>query len=427
MQLRSFYKYNPSLFFMDTVLINIGITIPFQFTGTPWVRKNNNTLYYAFSVNDTCYYCEKDSSGVYMEIFEGAYPKIKVSEGNLILSYIKGDTVYRRIKYREREDWIREDFFTVSEEIENFGVTEGMVYDVSLIDTNIVRYEYDMLSSGFYLSEVEEGKWSHPYIFKRDRFYKVFTGVLLEDTTWYVDLLRRQYIGMVPSYYMEAESLKSPFTVYRDGYIDYSDFLVEYGEDSLVYSFPVLSVDKSYGIVIGLYHEGAGERVVEIEINGERDTVITGSGVMFWFNKELDNVSFVDLRIRRLSADRGIGVAKIVLFEKDPQVSLSEIAGIKELIRLPRKFFLYANLPNPFMGETMISYAVPVEAWVSLKIYDVSGRLVRTLVNRVVRPGIYRLYWRGEDDSGRRCASGVYFLRMSTKDYKKTRKMVMLR
>lgn len=318
MQLRSFYKYNPSLFFMDTVLINIGITIPFQFTGTPWVRKNDNTLYYAFSVNDTCYYCEKDSSGVYMEIFEGAYPNIKVSEGNLILSYVKGDTVYRRIKYREREDWIREDFFTVSEEIENFGVTEGMVYDVSLIDTNVVRYEYDMLSSGFYLSEVEEGKWSHPYIFKRDRFYKVFTGVLLEDTTWYVDLLRRQYIGMVPSYYMEAESLKSPFTVYRDGYIDYSDFLVEYGEDSLVYSFPVFSVDKSYGIVIRLYHEGAGERVVEIEINGERDTVITGPGVMFWFNKELDNVSFVDLRIRRLSADRGIGVMKIVLFEKDP-------------------------------------------------------------------------------------------------------------
>jgi len=233
---------------------------------------------------------------------------------------------------------------------------------------------------------------------------------------------------MVPSYYMEADTLAFPFTRYRDGYVVYGDLVVEYGDDSLCYYFSELSEDKSYGIIIEFYHEGASENIVEVEINNTiRDTVVTYSGFPFWFSKELDNVSFVDLRIRRLSADRGIGVAKIVLFEKDPQVSLSEIAGIKELIRLPRKFFLYANLPNPFMGETMISYAVPVEAWVSLKIYDVSGRLVRTLVNRVVRPGIYRLYWRGEDDSGRRCASGVYFLRMSTKDYKKTRKMVMLR
>gem|GEM_PF-4823680 len=175
---------------MDTVLINIGITIPFQFTGTPWVRKNNNTLYYAFSVNDTCYYCEKDSSGVYMEIFEGTYPKIKVSEGNLILSYVKGDRVYRRIKYRDRNTWIREDYFVLDKEMENFGVTEGILYDVSLADTTLVRYEYDMLCEGFYLSEVEEGRWSHPYIFKKDRFYRMFVRGLLEDSTWYVDLFK---------------------------------------------------------------------------------------------------------------------------------------------------------------------------------------------------------------------------------------------
>ncbi len=88
---------------------------------------------------------------------------------------------------------------------------------------------------------------------------------------------------------------------------------------------------------------------------------------------------------------------------------------------------LEANVPNPFNPSTTIRYQVGAPGHVDVRVFDVSGRLVRTLVDRSQDAGVYGVRWDGMDDSGRPVASGVYFYRMQTGDFTSTRKMVLLK
>ncbi len=91
-------------------------------------------------------------------------------------------------------------------------------------------------------------------------------------------------------------------------------------------------------------------------------------------------------------------------------------------------FVLSEPAPNPFTHGTEIAYTVPLSAGTtSLSIYDVSGRLVTTLVDAVATPGAAVTYWDGTDTDGRRVASGVYFARLVAGDRTATRRVVLLR
>jgi hypothetical protein len=95
---------------------------------------------------------------------------------------------------------------------------------------------------------------------------------------------------------------------------------------------------------------------------------------------------------------------------------------------LPVTFALRANVPNPFNPITTIAYDVPQSGGdVSISIFDVSGRLVRTLLNEHRSGGRYSEQWNGLDNSGRPAASGVYFYRMHAGSFNETRKMVLLK
>jgi hypothetical protein len=88
---------------------------------------------------------------------------------------------------------------------------------------------------------------------------------------------------------------------------------------------------------------------------------------------------------------------------------------------------LEQNHPNPFNPETTIRYTVPTGGLVDMKIYDVSGRLVRTLVSRELPAGEHSVLWDGKNTGGESVASGVYFYRMIAGGQAVTKKMVMLR
>jgi hypothetical protein len=90
---------------------------------------------------------------------------------------------------------------------------------------------------------------------------------------------------------------------------------------------------------------------------------------------------------------------------------------------------LSQNYPNPFNPSTKIQFQVKETGPVTLKVYDVAGRLVDTLVDGELVPktGGYTVTWRGTDRSGNRVASGVYFYRLTAKGFEKTRKLVLLK
>jgi len=95
---------------------------------------------------------------------------------------------------------------------------------------------------------------------------------------------------------------------------------------------------------------------------------------------------------------------------------------------VPAAFALHQNVPNPFNPATSITYDVPAgNVRVTLRIYDVRGRLVATLVDRVEQAGTRTVPWNGVDRDGRAVASGVYFYRLTGPGFTQVRKMVLMR
>jgi hypothetical protein len=88
---------------------------------------------------------------------------------------------------------------------------------------------------------------------------------------------------------------------------------------------------------------------------------------------------------------------------------------------------LAQNYPNPFNPSTTIKYSVKENTHVSLKIYNVAGQLVRTLVDSDMKAGAYTEIWNGRSNADTPVSSGVYFCKLVTKDFSKTKKMVLLK
>jgi uncharacterized delta-60 repeat protein len=90
-------------------------------------------------------------------------------------------------------------------------------------------------------------------------------------------------------------------------------------------------------------------------------------------------------------------------------------------------FMLYQNMPNPFQSQTVVRYSLPVQGNVSLMIYDISGRQVKTLVDQHQTSGIYSVNWNGENNQGRKVGQGIFFYVLKTDNNKMQKKMLMLR
>ena len=116
----------------------------------------------------------------------------------------------------------------------------------------------------------------------------------------------------------------------------------------------------------------------------------------------------------------------------------------------PHTFALYQNYPNPFNPATTIPFTVYSSQFIvhspihekavnsslfmvdspihtTLKVYNVKGQLVRTLVDEEKLPGNYNIIWDGKENSGKEVSSGIYFYQLKTKDYTDTKKMVLVR
>ena len=85
------------------------------------------------------------------------------------------------------------------------------------------------------------------------------------------------------------------------------------------------------------------------------------------------------------------------------------------------------NVPNPFNPLTTIAFTLPRDSHVSLKIFDVRGRLVKTLIDERVPSGSHTVKWQGDDRHGRQVSSGVYLYLLQTEHESRTRKMVVVR
>ena len=89
---------------------------------------------------------------------------------------------------------------------------------------------------------------------------------------------------------------------------------------------------------------------------------------------------------------------------------------------MPAGFSLSQNYPNPFNQSTIFNFQCPLKSRVSLKVYDVSGREVATVVNEELNAGSYSVRF----DAGN-LASGIYFYRLNAGDFSDTKKLILLK
>jgi hypothetical protein len=94
---------------------------------------------------------------------------------------------------------------------------------------------------------------------------------------------------------------------------------------------------------------------------------------------------------------------------------------------LPYRFWLEQNYPNPYNATTLIRYECAVDAFVSLKVYNILGQEVATLVSERKSAGIHAVAWDSKDKNGMLLASGLYLYRIAAGPYVATKKLTILR
>nr|HMS35287.1 SBBP repeat-containing protein [Ignavibacteria bacterium] len=101
----------------------------------------------------------------------------------------------------------------------------------------------------------------------------------------------------------------------------------------------------------------------------------------------------------------------------------SQGVGITNIsTEIPDNYNLYQNYPNPFNPKTIISYEIPVHSKVTLKVYDISGKVINTLVNENQSAGMYEA-----DFDGSNLASGVYYYKITAGNFNQTKRMILLK
>jgi hypothetical protein len=125
---------------------------------------------------------------------------------------------------------------------------------------------------------------------------------------------------------------------------------------------------------------------------------------------------------------------KIVAIDNQNMVSVNSEHGIifgyndniilssRDSNFIPAKFSLYQNVPNPYNSSTKISYDVPGDGFVTLKVYDILGREIETLVNDFKRSGRYSI-----DFNNINLSSGIYFYRLQFKNFSNVKTMVVIK
>jgi hypothetical protein len=123
-----------------------------------------------------------------------------------------------------------------------------------------------------------------------------------------------------------------------------------------------------------------------------------------------------------------VPVDKDVAFKTVPDANITDIATVQEDLSLEKKSvipdhtFLGANYPNPFNPTTTIQFGLKNAGMVKIRIYDVLGREIATLVNEQLPAGMHQVVWNGSMQS-----SGIYFVRMEATGFVETRKLFLLK
>lgn len=129
-----------------------------------------------------------------------------------------------------------------------------------------------------------------------------------------------------------------------------------------------------------------------------------------------------------------LGVDQVAVYADGVTLQGLSVMGVSQVSLRPQTYALDPNFPNPFNPQTNMRFQLPQQSVVTLRIYDVLGQEVRTLVEGTHAAGVHRVTWDGRDSRGRPVASGVYFYALEARSaetigshFHQVRKLMLLR
>lgn len=198
------------------------------------------------------------------------------------------------------------------------------------------------------------------------------------------------------------------FTVERTVPVELISFSAEREGDGVRLSWSTTSETNNFGFVLQRKHVRGGE--------WQEITFLPGKGTTATPQK---------YRYSDKSLNPGNWYYRLQQQDLDGRICYS--AEIEITVDLPTVFALSQNYPNPFNASTAIKYELPAgKHWVQLRIYDILGQQIKTLVDREQPAGYYQIVWDGTDNSGNSVSSGIYFYKLVTEKNSFVRRMVLI-
>ena len=111
----------------------------------------------------------------------------------------------------------------------------------------------------------------------------------------------------------------------------------------------------------------------------------------------------------------------------NPVTVNTAVASAEDGSLLPSEYALFQNYPNPFNPSTQISFDIPKAEFITLRVYNLLGQDVKTMVNQSMAPGRYTVEWNGNDMLNNDVASGVYFYELRGESFISRKKMLLIR
>jgi hypothetical protein len=151
-----------------------------------------------------------------------------------------------------------------------------------------------------------------------------------------------------------------------------------------------------------------------------------------------DYYAYDDNAAKIISNSAGLYEKDIIIKHNDPDttsfiipvlLTVDPAVGINDPIanKIPKSFDLKQNYPNPFNPITTIKYQLPKTSGVIIKVFNILGREVVTLINKTQPAGYYDIKWNGKNKEGIQAASGIYIYNLKAGNFIKTKKMLLIK
>ncbi len=297
----------------------------------------------------------------------------------------------------------------------NFDPTTYYLY-ASYIDTEDTLYVARVASGGapdpVAIDVLTGGNWFASISAYRDRIMVVYEygfaegpGVKYQVSyddgdTWRYGVIVEPATASDPSFYC-------PDVTGRRG----GGFSAVYYESGMAPINPTLYTHRNYGTGPGTAQWSAPERFNETRFSSLYKPSVESIPPFMGYSADY-GVTWIGADSNTVQFDY-LGSGTLVQGEVQPS--------------LPEKYALRQSYPNPFNSRAAIRYTIPHRSEISVRIYNVSGQLLRTLTDALQGPGDYTVFWDGKDAHGRDVTTGVYFYRLDAEQYSQTKKMLLLR